>query len=128
MHLQGSVHRLDLDRWPGWDHLGHGCDRLGRRPLVIGHAAVWIDEEEEKVEENLAKARQVHLYSSKEVAKALSFYWAHSPSMVEDAATAATAAAAAAAAASRCVFDAWLKRVGVFSRLDDGLEEEAKEE
>ena len=102
------------------------------------HAAVWIVEEEVKAEEILAMARQAHLDLSKEAARVLSFDWAHSPSLIDAAATAAAAAATAAAAASCCASAAAVasccasagksELVGVFSRLDDGQEEEAKEE
>ena len=80
------------------------------------------------MEETLAMARQARLDLSKEAARVLSFDWAHSSSLIETAATAGAAAATAAAAASCCASAGKSELVGVFSRLDDGREEEAKEE
>ena len=104
-HPQEFVLPLSQDRRPSWDRLVLERGQLGRRPLVSRHVVVETFEEEEE-EECPGEDRQGHLYSSREVAMAQSFHWAHLSSLVVAAATAAAdaaaAATAAAAAASRC--------------------------
>ena len=110
---QEFVLPLSPDRRPSWDHLGLELGQLGRRPLVSRHVVVETFEEEEE-EESPGEDRQGHLYSSREVAMAQSFRWAHWSSSNDAAAAAAVAAATAAAAALSCVSVETWELVGVF--------------
>ena len=83
----------------------------GRRPLEMENVVVGSSEEEEE-EESREWVRLEHLYSSRVVAKEVSFRWAHWLSLGAAAAVAVTAAAAdfaaaAAAAALSSLFDGW---------------------